>query len=104
MAEAVTLVGGVLAGGALGALFFGGLFWTVRRSLTAWHPALWVFASLMLRTFVVLAGFYLVGQGEWPRILACLTGFVVARTMALHIAQREQSLRRHSEAARASES
>ncbi len=30
------------AGMLLGALFFGGLWWTVRRGLTAGNPALWL--------------------------------------------------------------
>jgi F1F0 ATPase subunit 2 len=72
----------VLAGGAgvlLGAVFFGGLWWTVRRGLSSKHPALWFLGSLVLRTGISLAGFYLVSGGQWDRLLACLLGFVVAR-------------------------
>jgi F1F0 ATPase subunit 2 len=71
------------AGLVLGAIFFGGLFWTVRRGLTAAQPALWFFGSLMLRTSVALLGFYLVGGTDWARWLLCLLGFVVAR-LAVH--------------------
>ena len=46
-----------LAGGALGAIFFGGLWWTVRRGTTSTQPALWFFGSLLLRTGVALGGF-----------------------------------------------
>ena len=104
MIEASALVVDVLAGGALGALFFGGLFWTVRRGLSARRPALWMFASLMLRTFIVVAGFYAVGQGDWQRLLACLAGFVGARIVAIHFAQRGKTLRQQPEAIDASES
>lgn len=74
-----------LAGGALGAFFFGGLWWTVRKSLVANNPALWVFSSMLLRTGVTLAGFYGVSGGYWQRLLACLVGFVLARQIVLYL-------------------
>lgn len=70
-----------LAGGALGAIFFGGLWWTVRRGMASTQPALWFFGSLLLRTGVTLGGFYLVGRGQWERLLMCLLGFVAARVI-----------------------
>ena len=66
-------------GGLLGFLFFGGLWWTVRRGLASPKPALWFFASLMARMSVVLIGFYVVGDGHWQRLVACLFGFFTAR-------------------------
>ena len=71
------------AGLALGVIFFGGLWWTVRRGLTAAQPALWFFGSLVLRTGITLIGFYLVGGTDWARWLVCLLGFMVAR-LAVH--------------------
>ena len=67
------------AGLLLGVIFFGGLWWTVRKGLTAGQPALWFFGSMLLRMGIMLAGFYFVGRGDWRRLLACLFGFVVAR-------------------------
>ena len=72
----------VLAGGAgvlLGAVFFGGLWWTVGKGVSSRQPALWFFGSLLLRTSIALAGFYVVSGGHWERLLACLLGFVIAR-------------------------
>ena len=68
-----------VAGLLLGALFFGGLWWTVRHGLSSSRPALWFFASLLLRTSLALAGFYFVGRGHGERLLLCLLGFVGAR-------------------------
>ncbi len=79
MSEAVMLALAGIAGAALGVIFFGGLWWTVRKSVASKRPALWFFGSLLLRTAIVLAGFYLVSDGRWQRILACLIGFFVAR-------------------------
>jgi F1F0 ATPase subunit 2 len=67
------------AGVLLGAIFFGGLWWTVRKGLSARQPALWFFGSMLLRMGIALAGFYFVGRGDWRRLIACLLGFVIAR-------------------------
>lgn len=68
-----------LAGLLLGAVFFGGLWWTVRRGVASARPAVWFLVSLLLRLAIVLAGFYFVGQGDWRRLVACLVGFVIVR-------------------------
>ncbi len=68
-----------LTGLLLGAIFFAGLWWTVRKGLTAKQPALWFLGSTVLRMGIALAGFYFVGRSDWKRLLACLAGFVVAR-------------------------
>lgn len=73
-------------GFVLGAVFFGGLWWTVRKGVSSGRPALWFFASLILRTSIVLAGFGLVSGGQWERLVACLLGFVVARFIVSRIA------------------
>lgn len=70
-----------LAGLVLGAFFFGGLWWTVRRAMTSPRPALLFFTSLLLRMVLTLLGFYLVAGGQWQRLLLCLFGFVLARPL-----------------------
>ena len=79
MNETLTLVLAWVAGGTLGAIFFGGLWWTVRKGVSSKRPALWFFGSLLLRMSVALAGFYFVSGGHWERLLLCLLGFVMAR-------------------------
>jgi F1F0 ATPase subunit 2 len=79
MNETLTLVLAWLAGGGLGAIFFGGLWWTVRKGVSSKQPALWFFGSLVLRMSVALTGFYFVSGGHWERLLFCLLGFVIAR-------------------------
>ena len=74
-----------LVGLVLGAFFFGGLWWTVRKSLVAQQPALWMLPSALLRVGVTLAGFYAVGAGDWRRLVACLVGFVLARQITLRL-------------------
>ena len=63
----------------LGALFFGGLWWTVRRGLTAANPALWFGVSALARMAIILSGLYYVARTGWPSLLACLCGLLIAR-------------------------
>jgi F1F0 ATPase subunit 2 len=79
MSDFVALLTALAAGFALGAVFFGGLWWTVRRALSSDRPARWFVGSLLVRTGLTLAGFYLAADGHWERLLVCLAGFTVAR-------------------------
>jgi F1F0 ATPase subunit 2 len=83
--EMLKLVAALASGVLLGAIFFGGLWWTVRRGVTSKRPALWFCGSLLLRTGIVLAGFYFVTGGHWQRLLACLLGFVIARRIVTRL-------------------
>lgn len=38
-----------VAGMALGAMFYGGLWWTVRKGIRSQRPALWFLVSLLVR-------------------------------------------------------
>jgi F1F0 ATPase subunit 2 len=78
MNETLALALALVAGGVLGTIFFGGLWWTVRKGVSAKRPAVWFLGSLLLRTGTVLAGFYYVSSGHWVRLLLCLLGFVIA--------------------------
>ena len=75
------------AGALLGTMFFGGLWWTVRKGISSQQPALWVFGSLLLRMSSSLTGFYFVSDGHWERLLLCLLGFVMARIVVTWLTQ-----------------
>jgi F1F0 ATPase subunit 2 len=79
MNEALGSAFALAAGVLLGAMFYGGLWWTVRRGVSSKRVALWFLGSLLLRMGVALAGFYFVAGGHWQRLLLCLLGFVMAR-------------------------
>lgn len=63
----------------LGVLFYGGLWITIRRLMSARHPIAVTLGSLFLRTAVVLAGFLFVARGRWQNAIACLVGFAIGR-------------------------
>ena len=85
MNEAMSLVLAVLAGLALGAFFFSGLWWTVNRSLVSSQPALLILGSFLLRSVVAVGGFYLVLQGGWQHLAACMVGFLLSRMLVTRI-------------------
>ena len=79
MIDALRLAPACLAGVLLGAIFFGGLWWTVGKGLASGRPALWFVGSLLVRTSIALTGFYFVSGSRWDRAAACLGGFLLAR-------------------------
>jgi len=76
------------AGALLGLLFFGGLWWTVRRAFDSPRTALWVGGSLLLRLACAAGGFVVVSAGDWRRLLACLLGFWAARWLVVRLTVR----------------
>lgn len=88
-------------GVALGAIFFGGLWWTVHRGVSSPRPAFWFLGSTLLRTSIVLFGFYFAGRGDWRRWVACLLGFLISRFTVLRLT-RAPIERPHSAAKEAS--
>jgi F1F0 ATPase subunit 2 len=74
-----------LGGAALGAVFFGGLWWTVQKGVSSASPALWFLCSGLLRTAIVVAGFYFISAGAWQRLAAAFAGFVCARLLVIRL-------------------
>jgi F1F0 ATPase subunit 2 len=87
MNEFLSLTPALGAGVLLGAFFFGGLWWTVRKGVASQRPALWFFGSMLLRMSITLAGFYFVGRQNWQRWLLCLLGFILARFVVKWLAR-----------------
>jgi len=85
MTKIAGLLTGWLAGGVLGTIFFGGLWWTIRRGVSSQQPALWFLGSFLARMSVALAGFYFVSGGHWERLVTCLLGFVTARLAVMRL-------------------
>ena len=85
MNETWMLAMSVFAGGMLGAIFFGGLWWTVQKGVTSQQPGLLFMASLLIRMTVTLVGFYLMAGSHWDRMFMCLLGFLVARMVVTRL-------------------
>jgi F1F0 ATPase subunit 2 len=85
MTEVSPLLPALAIGTVLGAMFFGGLWWTVARGTGSRNAALWFLLSLLLRTSAAMLGFYLVGGGSWEKLAACLAGFILARLIVTRL-------------------
>ncbi|MDH3503676.1 MAG: ATP synthase subunit I [Nitrospirota bacterium] len=85
MNEIFMMVPALVAGMLLGAMFFGGLWWTVQKGVSSTRPAIWFFGSLLLRTSMTLAGFYVFSGGQWEKLLMCLLGFTIARVIVTRL-------------------
>ncbi len=75
-------IGWVGCGFALGILFFAGLWWTVRRSVSSHRPALWLFGSLALRSVLLLASFYALARRDGLHWLLLALGFALAQVVS----------------------
>lgn len=84
MNELLLLTLAFLAGIVLGFIFFGGLWFTVKKLLTARIPALWVLGSFIIRVGIALVGFYYTSSGNWQRLVSCLLGFIAARFIVIY--------------------
>jgi len=87
MIDLLSLSFALIAGMMLGAIFFGGLWWTVRKGVSAKHPAFWFFGSMLLRTCIVVLGFYYILGDSWQNLLAGLLGFVAARLVVVRLSR-----------------
>jgi F1F0 ATPase subunit 2 len=75
----------LLEGALLGVFFFAGLWWTVRKIESSKQVALLFLGSMLLRTSVVILGFYFILGDNWQRLLAGLLGFLIVRIIVTRI-------------------
>lgn len=83
MNDVLFIIVAFIFGIVLGIIFFGGLWFTVKKIVKAKNAALWILGSFIFRMAVVLSGFYFIGAGHWERLLICLVGFVAARLIVI---------------------
>lgn len=84
MTEILYMILALIVGMALGMFFFGGLWFTVKKAVTAKIPAIWFFSSFILRVSVVMLGFYYISPGGWKPLFISLLGFILARVVVTH--------------------
>ena len=88
MSETIYMALAFTTGLALGTLFFGGLWITIKKAVTAKIPAIWFFVSFVLRVSITVAGFYYIAAGSLQRLLVALCGFIIARFVITKAARR----------------
>jgi F1F0 ATPase subunit 2 len=80
-----------LAGIALGILYFGGLWLTITRMRTIKNPGIFLTLSFILRTVVVIGGFYLISDGKLERLAVAMLAFFVTRFVFIKYFSPERS-------------
>ena len=78
-----------LGGVALGGFFFGGLWWTLQRTLRSAHVVSWQLASLLVRNAVALGGFWL------RRVVAALAVLPFGLHGHAHVGAAPDTAQRH---------
>lgn len=89
MNNELALIFAFAAGMLLGGVFFGGLWWTVRKCVVTPYPARWMLGSGLARMSITLAGFYFVSAGQLKPLLACVVGFIAARLIVMRLTRPE---------------
>jgi F1F0 ATPase subunit 2 len=82
----------VASGVGLAFLYSGALWWTVHRLPASNRPVLLILASYWLRMGGLAACFYLVMDGGWERLAACLAGFFITRALLIRRAREHSGL------------
>ncbi len=80
----VHLIIAFTTGLALGGLYFGGLWLTVRRLPHSKFPALLMTGSFLTRMALCLIGFYMIMDGQWLPLVVCGIGVLVMRRILVH--------------------
>jgi len=75
----VTLTLAVLMGAVLGAAYLAALWINVQQVTRARRPGVVLAIGAAVRITFLLGAFYLVTGGDWQRLVACLSGFLLAR-------------------------
>ena len=75
------------AGLIIGAVYFAGLWFTVRRVTDTGAAPLWLLVSAVVRLAFLVAALFWIMDGRWERLLAALAGVIVARLVATWMAR-----------------
>jgi F1F0 ATPase subunit 2 len=86
MNQTAMIIAGIPAGAALGLLYFGGLWWTLKRLPAARRPAALALGSYAGRLAACLFVFVLLARvGGWPAVAAVLIAFLLARMVLVRV-------------------
>lgn len=90
MSEIVYSILTLFTGIITGAMFYGGLWYTVQKIVTSTMPALWVIGSFLIRVGITLLVFYYISFNHWQRLPVCLVGFIIARFLVNRITKSDK--------------
>lgn len=92
MTSVIAILLAAVYGSVLAIVYFGGLWWTVRRLPAAEHPVALYFGSVAFRLAFAVVGFYLmIANCDLQTLVACLLGFIAMRLFLVRFLGRENS-------------
>lgn len=71
----------IFAGLFLGTLFYGGLWFTVKKCVKTKFSSMLFLISMLLRTLIVAGGFCFLSSGNIYNLLFCFSGFFITRLL-----------------------
>lgn len=77
------LLGMVCAGAIIGLFYFGALWLTLNKLTETKRWGLWLGASFLVRCTITVTAFWLLGAGDWRRLLALAAGFTLVRFLSV---------------------
>ncbi|MDF1762166.1 MAG: ATP synthase subunit I [Oleibacter sp.] len=90
------LIVSLFIGACLGAVYFVGLWWTVRKLASVTQSGLKIamlfLGSLIVRTSLVVLGFYFILGNSWQSLVLGLIGFMLVRLLVVRIIYPSSSL------------
>ena len=90
--EMFSLALALAVGAGVGVIFFGGLWLTLLKLSSARWSILLVMGSMVGRMGIALISFYLITNGSWQRLGACVVGFILMRQLFIRQLQPAQSI------------
>lgn len=80
-----------LIGAALGAIYFGGLYFSTRKIAEVKHPALLMVISFILRMGILVGVFFYVSKGGYQDMLLTLLGVILIRFAMIFALKEEKT-------------
>ena len=81
----------LIIGFLLGVFYFGGLWWTTKKIITAKRPAILLMGSFFVRVMTVLYVLYIFADSNFMNILTIMIGFMGSRfIIASYIKSKEK--------------
>lgn len=84
-----SVMAGLAAGALLGCLYFGGLWWSVRRIKNIEHKKMFLFFSWLFRSVVLCGGLFLLARHDPQMLLGGAAGLLAARFLIVRIVKQK---------------
>jgi len=91
--ELFKLISAFVGGAAIGVVYFGGLWLTVNRIPTTQTPGILIIISFLVRTFIMMVGFFLLFSWAGYYALPSFIGILIVRFIMINKVQPNRSVK-----------